>query len=472
MRSNAVLTFSLIVLLFNLPVIGSAQKIIAKFNNDANSIAITREGDKNAPADTLMVFYVDGKSEKPYSLNAKNMDEKKLGKKHLEGKNTEFSFAADGKVIFKKNSSRDMYFCKDRKVFAVVPCADVAATNDPPKPTPEKDEKITSDFPFAPRFSPKSDSTPGIFPDDSKGYYHLVIDADADLSRKKNNTLYVKTLKNNTAAYKIAKWFKVNSSLSIFIRNYNFSNLVDIKIAVNGNDYHYEHALNSLYSQVVDSTLKGKAATDTGSTSVAQKGDEFLQVIKNNLEWANNYLNGYTSLNINDIVLLNQYKTALSAFYLAHSAIFDKAAFDLLSQILTWYPQLVSLTPIALTVPDNDEVEIELKISEKNVSEKKYNVGSYRVKNGASVIAGAKGSLFFTNLRNKDAYIDSSDHQAKLDTKHCLSIGIGTAESYLFVPALLIRPPLISAFLYLLMKIFLHLDRLVPALIMAQKKWA
>ena len=207
--------------------------------------------------------------------------------KYNENSMTEFSFTKvektdNGKVGFTQPiNDLSVFFCDKCKCFALDKCPNDSTEDTMPT---LKSNGILNGFPFPPEFSPKADTSHSLYPDNSLGYYHLVIDANADLSRKKNNTLYVKTLKNDTAAYKIAKWFKVNSSLSVFIRNYNFSNLVDIKIAVNGNDYHYEHALNSLYSQVFDSALKGKTGTDSGAKPVASHGDVLLQVIKSNLE--------------------------------------------------------------------------------------------------------------------------------------------------------------------------------------------
>lgn len=378
--------------------------------------------------DILIVEYQDSKSEKKadtFYAKEYHIDPTEV---RLEHNDMAYKIDKDGIVSFVNHYKLDrpIRFCQSCKclVAGSENVGNCLEASDEKSGTDDKKNGLLSDFPFPPQFSPKSGIDADLFPDSKRGYYHLVIDADADLSRKKNNTLYIKNLGKDIATYKIANCLRVNSSLSVFIKNYNFSNFEDINLTINGTDYYYSQALDGLYPGAVDSIQGGKSDS---ILAAATPNEDTLKLIKRKLQFAKNYLEGYISLNINDIVLLNQYKSDLAAYYGAHSTVFDKDAANLLSQILTWYPQLVSLTPIALTIPDNDEVEIELKIRDKKGPERKYDVGNYRIKNGASVTAGGKGSLFFTNLKNKEAYIDSADHRAKLDGSHRLSIGIGAS---------------------------------------------
>lgn len=428
MSSDVVLSFALMGLLFNIPLIGRAQRIVAKYNDSSKTILITREpqGAPKDPVDTLTVFYPDGQKVKTYSLDVEHISETTLKKKHLEGTPTEFGFDSLGMVKFKNGSSREVYFCKDKKCFSVGSCADVAAK--PPKDTIKNKGGIMSpDFPFPPQFSPDSDSIPGNMPNDSAGYYHLVIDANPNIAHKRNNTLYVKKIKGDATFYKISKWLKAGSSLSVFISNYNFALLENINLSINGRDYHYEQGIQNIYDSVLPKETGEKDTSVEAAEGVAFTAVDSSMILISQLKWTLEYLNKYTSLNINDMVLLNEYKANLRKFFTDHSDKFNKEGIGLLNQILVWSPWLVSLGPIATAIPDSDEVAFELKIKDKGVAEKSYSVATYFVKGKASVTAGGKGSLFFTNLKNKEAYIDSADHKARLDDSHCLSIGVGAS---------------------------------------------
>lgn len=429
MRSNTVFPITLIVILFSLPLIGRTQKIVAKYDDNAGTVKITREprGEPKEAVDTFTVIYRVNQEEKQFSLDVGHTDDSTLNKTYLKDQNTEFSFDPDGKVIFKKGSSLDVYFCKDKKCFIAGTCVDAVVKK------PDTSKKggagvVPSGFPFPPQFSPRSDVLSSLLPLDSLAYYHLVIDASPDIAGRRNNTLYEKKMrKGDSPVFKITTWLRVNSSVSIYISNYNFSSLEDINLSVNGKDYHYEQGIGNIYNSVLPEAEEKKVDKDNVSSQVALTAADSSEVIKNQLDWTLDYLNQFTSLNINDIGLLNQYKTNLNEFFAAHPGLFNEAAIALLNQILTWNPPMVSLSPVAVTIPDSDEVEFELKIKDKGVAEKKYALGSYYVKGKASVIAVAKGSLFFTTLKNNEAYIDSADHKAKLDDKHQMSVGIGAS---------------------------------------------
>ena len=346
----------------------------------------------------------------------------------LQKQDMAFRFEKDGKVTFLNHRGLDrvVLFCEKCKCFAIKECPNSIAKK---LVTDIKNNEIPADFPFPPQFSPQSENPSALFPVDNIEYYHLVIDANPNILCKKNNTLYERyTRQDDQVRFKIVRSLKVNSSLGIFISNYNFASLEDVSVSVNGNDYHYEKGIGDIYSAVVPGKGEKKEGADSSAKATATDLQDSLQTIKNNLSWVyDTYLNKYTSLNINDIILLNKYKASLSKFYVAHAGLFNIEAVDLMNKILVWSPQLVSLSPIAVTIPDSDEVEIEVKIKEKDIAEEKYPVGTYYTRGKAAVIAGAKGSLFFTNLKNNEAYIDSSDHRAKLDNKHQVSVGIGAS---------------------------------------------
>lgn len=408
---------------------GSGQSITAKFNEDAGKVLIQRfpaDAAKDDPVDTLVVFYTNKKGrEVRYSLNA-NMPNFKLDTTYLEKEKTEFKVDATGKIIFKKGSEIQIVYCKDNKVFAIDSCTPKGKETNPDieKDKGTKNQRIN--FPFPPEFFSQSKSTKEVFPDNKKGYYHVVIDANPRIGQKKNNTLYTKFLNKGIATYRIAKSLKVNSSLSVFIKNYSFDNLEDINISVNGTDYQYAKSLSDIYNEAALVKAADTAkANDTGTVAIGTiKKDTSLVTF---LKLTRSYLDSIDALNINDLAKLGRYKENLKQYYLDHKSDFNEEALSLLNRILTWYPSLVSLNPIAIGIPDNDEVDIELKIKEKNIPEKKYNIGTYYVKGKAGVVAGARGSLFFTNLKNHEAYIDSSDNKAKLDMSHRLSVGIGAS---------------------------------------------
>lgn len=398
------------------------QSVIASLAEDGDIKVVT--SGKEQAMKKFIVYYEKKTNEKDtltigaeeFSLDATTT--------YLKKNDMAFKFNKDGTVSFlnHKNMDRTVLFCDVCKCFALDKCPDVKTKTENGN-NKEKDNDLLPDFPFPPEFSSKGKSVKDSFPDNKNGYYHLMIDADPRIGIKKNNTLYVKYLNNDKPTFKIAKSLRVNSSLSVFIKNFNFDNLENINIIFNGTDYQYEKSLSDIYNEVTLVKTKDTSLAKPVSTESPKKDTAITYVLK----LTRNYLDSLDALNINDLAKLNKYKDNLKTYFEKHKDEFSEEAIELLNKILVWYPEYVSLNPIAIGVPDNDEADIELIIKEKNTSENKYNVGTYYIKGKAGVVAGGRGSLFFTNLKNHEAYIDSSDHKARLDNSHRLSIGIGAS---------------------------------------------
>ena len=281
---------------------------------------------------------------------------------------------------------------------------------------------------------------------------YLVIDAHPDLRYKQNSILLKRNNKsedNAVAIFKEAKALPIHSSLSVLIRNYNFSTLENITISINGIDYQYEDDINFLFKPGVQPKETQPIAgiqSDNGIEDRIQKEGD-IDTIKKYLDEAYTLISKNEFWNINDLYKLNNYKTMLLESDEIQKNLLSTEAAKSLGKILYWSPQYVSLTPIALEVPKNDEVKITAKVVKEDKKPEEFPVGTYKTSGG---MAFSVSSLFYvTGLKNNEVYTkqvqvndSTKELRATMDSTNQMSVGIGLNAEINFRTGCLLRPTL------------------------------
>lgn len=330
-----------------------------------------------------------------------------------------------------------LYFC-DKK-FTDVKCSEVEGTVIEETTETDENKAITRQIyqiPF-PHFSPDNNDSIR----NRSCHRYLLIDASSSRSKKTNNSLFKPTKKFLTGKtfnekFKNAYALHVNGSLEVFIRNYRFHDLESVTVSVNGEDYEYTMDLDDIIGKKTPSeATTPKDSIET--TSTAEDTSTYLQMVLDTLKT-------YNSLNLNDLYAIQQYKDELRASQEENGADLDVAQIELLSKIYSWFPQYLSLTPIATLVPDNDEVLISVSIKNKEVEANSYDIGRYRTTGGITVGVGTM--LYYTNLKNNEIYTktepgDEGDElHAKINQEDQSSLGVGLNGEVFFRTGSLFRP--------------------------------
>lgn len=272
----------------------------------------------------------------------------------------------------------------------------------------------------------------------SKKNRYLIIDASTEIKLKKNNTLYRIKEKDGVEDLVKSNSIPVHSSVAILIKNYNFNGIEAVTVNINGVDFSYNQDLGTLYAKIDTSDEVDLNAFDAGQPNQLNKYlDTVLDIFKSN-----------KFLNINDIYLLENYKIALEKAVNNQGNTLSIEEITLLSEILLWKPEFVSLTPISLTAPDADEVEIKVIVRKKGEPmPREYIVGTYLTSGGLGI--AINNNIYFTGLKNNQSYTETvktsdttTEKYAYLDTANQLSIGIGLNSEVSFRTGSIFRPTL------------------------------
>lgn len=276
----------------------------------------------------------------------------------------------------------------------------------------------------------------------------LVIDAKADKYNLGDETgLYRYSTSDEgetTLSLKPAEALPINRYLAVVIKNYNFHDLERFSIEVNGENYTYEQDIRKIYDLVV-----GSDPLSDGTIEKVVEGDEDKSdpALLEYLKEANRILATYTekSLNLNDLYKLEEFKLSLINYYDKNKDTkFGYKAKLEMQKIISWHPSSVSLTPISIDVPENDQVEIEYTMKNRNSEATKKSLGNFKTFGGVSVGYGA--AFYLTDLRNNEVYTKSTGADAAKDTRAVLaqtneeSIGFGLNIDVSYRTGLHFRP--------------------------------
>jgi opacity protein-like surface antigen len=363
----------------------------------------------------LVVTFLDEDNEKspPYAVkcNAPNKINLKLAKKGAT------------KWEFKNNDASYKTFWFDENGKEV------------PKPSEDSTGKPKHEHPIQIPFPvfhySKTDALVG-----NKRNRYLIIDATPSPKDKMNTNLY--KVKNTKKELEETNSVHINSSIGVFIRNYNLNSIEVITVNINGTDYTYDEDLSTLYNQDKGSD------TDEKST-VAFSGGTDDKDIESYLTKVLAAFKKNKYINVNDLYQLNSYKQRLETAVKSLKKIPATDVISKLSEVLSWQPEYVSLTPIALASVDADEVEIKVSLKSKNdKSTKEYSLGTYRTYGGLGI--AVSNHLFFTGLKNNEVYTDSvaidttKELRAQIDTENKFAVGIGANSEISFRTGCIVRP--------------------------------
>lgn len=352
---------------------------------------------------------------------------------------------AEDKIIFWKDgddekNAESLFFCADDKKFLK---DKLKCSKKQPKPKVAYD--LASQIPF-----PFLQAANGDELINTKRNRYLLLDASANHNQKINNSLFkVKNVsdfnKDNTFLenFERADALPVNGSLTIFVRNYNFHDLEKITIDISGSDYVYNHSIKDILKDIsnkVEEAAEGAAATSDKETG---------KNLTNDLAGILKKLKTYKYLNINDLYVIENYKREVFAFYEKHFKDFTKADVNALSEIIHWYPEYLSITPIAITVPDNDEVTIKVMLKTTNESSgSDMKVGVFKTTGGIGFNLG--GMFYITNLKNNSIYTTpgatAGKVNATMNSENQSSVGLGLNSEIYFRTGYLLRPTLNMGF--------------------------
>ncbi len=380
-------------------------------------------------------------------LKSENLCDDNKGKEQNKGKIYYVTDCDKGQITFypKKGTPADnaetLYYCKDQKKFTRLAdeCKKADATT-----TGNRYKDITQ-IPF-PRFQAGNNDQIG----NIGATRYLFVDAHPNHNKKINNTLYKSKISEGYGKtdefdknFKKAAALPVNGSLTVFIRNYNFHDLEKVTVSINGEDYNYTRDISYIFDRNASADSEGTDGTPTNPASTGETLDVKNARVRSGLDAVLVKLNTYKYLNINDLYILEKYKAALKLFYDTKPEDLTPEAKAVLDQILVWYPEYTSLTPISGIVPENDEVEIALSIKNMGKDAEEQIIGRYRTTGG--ITFGLGSMLYITNLKNNDVYVktvSATEKVAAMNSENQLSLGIGLNGEVFFRTGYLVRPTL------------------------------
>lgn len=388
----------------------------------------------------IRIFDEKGNSE---DIDIKKLDIFNVGKPIVKSL-VNYKLQTDTKFIFWKNGMEEkdenispLYICKNENLFK----KEDNCSNKIEKSTSEEqaDYDVATQIPF-PKLPFKektvqSESSAKIKSQKNSKARYVILDATADPNEKLNNILYksIHTDKETINNLKEADALPVGGSVAVFVKNYNASDLESISVEILGKDYVYEKSILDMSKQIKEKTDKDVIKATGESTSE----------LNNNLKDVLKTFSGYESLNLEELNVLEQYKAKLLAFYNKKFSEFSGENIETLSSILNWYPQYLLLTDIARSIPDKDQVGINIKI--KNKRETSINsipVGDLKTTGGIGFNLG--GMLYVTNLKNNDVYTKPSESTGKvrayMDSDDRTSVGVGMNGEIYFRTGYLLRP--------------------------------
>lgn len=213
-------------------------------------------------------------------------------------------------------------------------------------------------------------------------------------------------------------------------------------ISLNEIEYKYDNDVSDLLSDLLDTEDESQGSIDSAvnidkiSTSLDALSMYLSKVYRS---WSS----GRSDLSLSEYEELKQYKEDLkAAIEKSYKQLNEDQQYHY-SNVMNWQPASISLTPIALDVPNADEVEVELEINQ-GTTQQKYDLGTYRTRGGVSF--GINGKLFVSSIDDRSVYTDNvvadsvSMKMAFLETDSKLRIGVGTEAQLSFRTGTLIRP--------------------------------
>lgn len=281
---------------------------------------------------------------------------------------------------------------------------------------------------------------------DETGLYKFDNIKDSNNSKNKSKSNGGEpTFSTNTPKLVNAEALPIERYLTVVIKNYNFHDLELFAINFDGVTYSYEQDIKKIYDLSVNKTEVVDAGEAFAGEATKAINDTSDPDVVHYLEQINGILDSYTFMNLNDLYQVEKYKVSLLQFYEKNKdTLFGINAKLLMQRIISWYPVNLSLTPISVDVPDNDEVNISYLMKNKNETAENKSLGNFKTFNGVSVDYGA--AFYKTNLRNNPVYKKTTTENNIPTTKAVLadsndeSIGFGLNIDVSYRTGIHLRP--------------------------------
>lgn len=220
-----------------------------------------------------------------------------------------------------------------------------------------------------------------------------------------------------------AKALNKNGNLTIFLKNFNASQISKFIVTLNETDYVYKNDFKVSQLKAGD-TLGNKGLKNKEKAVVDDPDLRYLKEFYT-------YLESIKSLSSEEVQQLAVFKSRLSKTIEDNAIELSAGASGYYYAIMAWSPVWINLTPLPLSVPDTDQVKIKISATgnDGKQSIEPTVVGNYKVIGGWVFDLG--GRFYATGLRNNEAYVvnstvnGSEGRYVKLKEKDQLSIGYG-----------------------------------------------
>lgn len=267
---------------------------------------------------------------------------------------------------------------------------------------------------------------------------------------------YVEKDKNSSSKKIItineAKAVSTQGNLSVFLANYNITGIEHLSVTIDDQEFNYNKDLQDLLNLENENNESKEMPNRDSIAPTSTESKEELRTKYLKEVWDN--WHRINALNKNDIARLEKFKDNLSKTQAIPENVDDlsEEGRKLLSQILSWSPDYIGLTPIAPAINNTDAIEVKVSIKYKNIVKEDVVVGRYRTIGGLS--ADFSGNVFLTGLKNSPVYtemvdIDGTEElRAKINKRNQRSVGYGINTGVSFRTGSLLRPTLnVAAFL-------------------------
>ncbi|WP_024772964.1 hypothetical protein [Aquimarina macrocephali] len=278
----------------------------------------------------------------------------------------------------------------------------------------------------------------------------LLIDANPNPNYSSSVRLVKRRKVDNNGSFLIkdkeAKAVSTKGNISVFLKNYNITELENITVTINNRDYEYNTGLGELVNPKTPDDKETEAKKPEDSIKTVSTPVSPIEARTAYLKEFYNKLQSIDHLNTNDIARLENYKNTLKTVKENQDLdieLNDKGT-KLYEKILSYSPLWVGLTPIAPAVKDTDEIEISASIEYENKPKNDIFVGHYKTIGGLAVDIG--GNFFLTGLRNNKIFTDSvtvgdtKELRAKIGNKNQRSLGYGLNAEVSLRTGSLLRP--------------------------------
>lgn len=234
----------------------------------------------------------------------------------------------------------------------------------------------------------------------------------------------------------------INKPLNVILKGYNFTNVKRITVSLEGFEYTYSKDISTILASAKNGqksqNKSGKDSIDS-LLNISHPEDYFSTVIS--------VIKKIKNVDINDVYVIENYKSLLRTWSESYIGQLSAEESALLSEILSWKPETVLLTPIPVSVPEADEITVKIEVETEGTNDKiSHKIGTYNGAGGFTI--GVGGMLYMTGLKNREVFINSiptddpevDQKFAKVNGGDDKTFGIGINAEIAYRTGYLLRP--------------------------------